>query len=642
MTRRNLAVSNGSDIPGGLKITQGGTGASSAVEALVNLGGVPANTIDEAGGPIPLNTEGLPDFSIFSGISVIDSAIDGDRVISVRETKEYFITTYDAFTDYVIEAVDGEVEVDRHVIRYTAPYRAGSSGFKVNGRLFSVAVTGTRIGQPEITSPIEGVLNRPLSLSVLASPFTYSGDEDYHFSSDWEVATDPDFENITQSSYKDAFHLTFWEIMALKELTTHYVRTRYRSNNGSVSPWSPPRSFKTGNDGVINNENQVIPNPTGQVNEHFGWCGIYDGTGTRLFITASKKDDETLTDAGCVYIYTKNTEGFWVYQQTLVSPTPSVYEEFGDAIAVSDDGVHLVVGAQGYNPGDNKGYSGRAYYFTRSGEVWTHRQTLYPPAPDNDLRFSYFKITLSTDGTELIIGAMGRDSGVDYYRGAWYHYSRTGNTWTLLNTYVTSQPVTVNNGRTGHFSVMSDDKQHLLVSTPGSSYDSFGFQGYVEHYTKSGNNWVYTGVIKNPTPVADEVFGHNFAINSDASVLLVGAVVHPNAYVFTRSGNIWTYQTSLKPAGLPDIVATYGIRTAMSKDGTTLYVGHPSVTEPGKVHMYQKVGGVWTNVKTFTRMGGYNGDVFGRSIIALNPVAQELAIASTGEGGNAGLVHIFS
>lgn len=642
MTRRNNFVSDGVNIVGGAKVTQGGTGATSANTALLNLGGVSKDLIDQALGPISLGPNGLPDASIFAGISVIDTAIDGDRFISIRETKEYFITTFDAFTDYVVEAVDGEVEIEGHVIRYTAPYRPGSSGFTVNGRLVSIAVTGVSVDQPSVTSPVEGAANRPLSLSILSSPFSFTGDTDTHVSSDWEVSTDAGFSTLFTSSYNDSFHLTFWEIMALKELTTHYVRCRYRSQSGSVSAWSAPRSFKTGNDGVINNENQAIPNPTGQVNEHFGWHALYDGTGTRLFITASKKDDAALADTGCVYIYTKNTEGLWVYQQTLVSPTPVAYEYFGDSIAVSDDGVHLVVGAHGYNPDGVKPYSGRAYYFTRSGEVWTHRQTIYPPAPEQDLYFSYFTITLSRDGTELIISAIGKDSGSDGWRGAWYHYSRTGNTWTLLNTYVTSQPIVLDALYTGHYQAMSDDKQHLLVSSKDGSMDVNGAQGYIEYYTKSGNNWVYTGLIKNPTNISPEGFGHNFKINSDATVLLVGSQYHPNAHVFTRTGNSWTFQATLTPSGLPNNPATYGIRTAMSKDGATLYVGHPSAAEPGKVHMYQKVGGVWTNVKTFTRMSGYNGDLFGRSSIALNPVTQEMAISSLGEAGNTGLVHIFS
>jgi hypothetical protein len=109
LTRRNNFVSDGVNIVGGAKVTQGGTGATSANTALLNLGAVSKDLIDQALGPISLGPNGLPDASIFTGISVIDTAIDGERFIGIRETKEYFITTFDAFTDYVVEAVDGEV-----------------------------------------------------------------------------------------------------------------------------------------------------------------------------------------------------------------------------------------------------------------------------------------------------------------------------------------------------------------------------------------------------------------------------------------------------------------------------------------------------------------------------------------------------
>jgi hypothetical protein len=94
LTRRNNFVSDGVNIVGGAKVTQGGTGATSANTALLNLGAVSKDLIDQALGPISLGPNGLPDASIFTGISVIDTAIDGERFIGIRETKEYFITTY--------------------------------------------------------------------------------------------------------------------------------------------------------------------------------------------------------------------------------------------------------------------------------------------------------------------------------------------------------------------------------------------------------------------------------------------------------------------------------------------------------------------------------------------------------------------
>ena len=46
-----------------------------------------------------------------------------------------------------------------------------------------------------------------------------------HISTDWELATDPDFTNVVQSSMQDPVNLTSWEITL--DLGEYYVRSRY-------------------------------------------------------------------------------------------------------------------------------------------------------------------------------------------------------------------------------------------------------------------------------------------------------------------------------------------------------------------------------------------------------------------------------
>lgn len=635
MTRRNNFVSDGVNIVGGAKVTQGGTGATSANTALLNLGAVSKDLIDQALGPISLGPNGLPDASIFTGISVIDTAIDGERFIGIRETKEYFITTFDAFTDYVVEAVDGEVEIEGHVIRYTAPYHPGSSGFLINGRLVSIAVTGVVVSSPDVTSPIEGANNRPLSLSVLSSPFSSTGEADSHASTDWEVSTDISFSRLFTSSYNDAFHLTFWEIMALKELTTHYVRCRYRSQSGSVSAWSTPRSFKTGNDGLINNENQIIPNPTGLPNDGFGWLAVYDGTGNTLYITSNKSPPDT-PNVGTVFAYKRDQLGQWVLLTEINIPSQDVVPNtfYGNAIAVSADGVHLLVGAF------KGGVDGRAYYFTRSGDVWTLQQTIYSPVRYIDDLFSYYKLTLSQDASELLIGASGfTDTGLGW-AGCLYHYRRSGTTWTLIGQLKNNHPQMQPGDRFGHNFVISLDRQQLLVSAISRGEIGQTKSGFINYYTRSGDNWVYQSRIERSDLPVNSFFGHTIAVDASFTRLIVSAQNAKKAYIYGRTGTTWTLEKQLDEANIAN--SSIAGRVAMSSDGLTAYFSMAYVDLPGRLYVYSKASGTWTLINTFTASNPQNGDLFGRSTIAIHPTLQEIAISSTGEGGSIGSVSIIS
>lgn len=636
MTRRNSLISDGQSIVGGARITQGGTGASSSQVALSNLGGVSVDLIDHALGPIPLDEHGLPSPSIFTGISVIDTAIDGERFIGIRETKEYFITTFDAFLKYVVEAIDGEVEIEGHVIRYTAPYRTGSSGFTVNGRLISIAVTGVTVGEPSITSPTENADNRPLSLSVLSSPFSFKGETDSHKSTDWEVSLDRGFGTLSASSYNDTFHLTFWEIMALKELTTHYVRCRYRSQSGSVSAWSNPRSFKTGNDGLINNENQVIPNPTGLPNQFFGWHAVYDGTGNTLYITSDRKPRNGLQNVGAVFVYKRDSAGLWAYLTEINIPSADLAANayFGNSISVSADGAHLVVGTYYASGAD-----GRVYYFTRSGDVWTHQQTLYPPVRNTDEYFSYYKITLSSDGNELIVGSIYYEDSAVVNTGCIYQYLRSGATWALNAQIKNNHPKMENNDNLGHYQAMSTDRQHLLVAAICGNYSGQTKSGYVNYYTKSGNNWVYQSRIERSDLPLAAMFGHTLSMSADGTRAVIFAPLVKKAYIYLRSGVTWTLEKELVDTNTKAFISG---RVNISSDGLTAYFSTAYSDYPGVLYIYSRSSGSWVLTKTLTPVNSFNGDLFGRSTIAIHPSLQEIAVASLGGSGNIGSVSIFS
>ena len=79
--------------------------------------------------------------------------------------------------------------------------------------LMAAAVSNlkVRVLKPSITSPTDGEQNVSTNVTLQSSAFATEGGTDTHISSDWEIATDPNFENIVASSYGDTENLTSWK-----------------------------------------------------------------------------------------------------------------------------------------------------------------------------------------------------------------------------------------------------------------------------------------------------------------------------------------------------------------------------------------------------------------------------------------------
>lgn len=230
-----------------VEIEQGGLGSHSGEEALATLNGIPKNKIGLPGGAIPLAADGgmNPKFlgNSLSGIP----GIDGDRYISVGETKEYLITTYDCFTNYFIEAVTGSIQRTGNVIKYTAGIRPGNGGFIINGRRIEVTIGGNGVLSPTIVYPLMDAINQQKDIEIATSGFEVSGFNytDTHQSTDWELSSTANFATILKSSYDDTSNKTVWSISNLALESDFYVRVRYKGLTFGLTDWSVPIHFKT-------------------------------------------------------------------------------------------------------------------------------------------------------------------------------------------------------------------------------------------------------------------------------------------------------------------------------------------------------------------------------------------------------------
>lgn len=299
---------------------------------------------------------------------------------------------------------------------------------------------------------------------------------------------------------------------------------------------------------------------------------------------------------------------------------------FGWAVALSGDGTTLAVGADseaGGSTGVNGNQtdlslpvSGAVFVFVRTGAVWT--QQAYVKASNTRLsaRFGH-AVALSKDGNTLAVGADNESSnatGIDGNQadasmtnaGAVYVFSRTGSTW-AQDAYLKPSNTRAN-ALFGGALALSSDGTTLAVGSDGETSSATGVDGS----------------------------------QADASLAHAGA-----AYVFTKSGGVWSQQAYVK-ASNTRASSSFGFSIGLSADGNTLAVGAPNESSAatgvggnqadtsspgtGSVYVYERLAGKWSQnayVKA-SNSGGQFG--FG---LALSADGATLAVGAPTEASGA-------
>jgi hypothetical protein len=188
-------------------------------------------------------------------------------------------------------------------------------------------------------------------------------------------------------------------------------------------------------------------------NANFGWhhavaeAGVSSTRSTAqkyLFVSAPGHNN----DNGIVYMYTwgvgldGSTYDTWTHNVNITSSNAGSNNRFGHRVAVSDNGDILAVASK------SPGTAGAVEIFTRGGSsndgstinTWTHRQTLTGVSADGTSLVINFgeDITMSKDGTTLIVSAPNHDKTDQADAGAVYYYKwnddGSTNTYTLKQT----------------------------------------------------------------------------------------------------------------------------------------------------------------------------------------------------------------
>ena len=118
-------------------------------------------------------------------------------------------------------------------------------------------------------------------------------------------------------------------------------------------------------------------------------------------------DVEVFSRAGSVVVFTRPSIGGAFSQSVVVSPEPATNEYFGNAVALSADGLALLVGAS--SNGDVADNAGKAHLFSRSSassHAWA-RTDAFVPVRGQRNDFFGDSVALDADGSTRVVGAYG-------------------------------------------------------------------------------------------------------------------------------------------------------------------------------------------------------------------------------------------
>lgn len=334
-------------------------------------------------------------------------------------------------------------------------------------------------------------------------------------------------------------------------------------------------------------------------------------SGDSAIVGASTDDVGGNTDQGSAYIFVRTSTG-WAEQAHLFASDGSAGDQFGVSVAISGDTA--VVGAAADDVGANAD-QGSAYVFARTGTTWTQQGQLIDTAGGQGAGDG-FGISVAVSGDTAIVGAYRYDLPLSVDQGAFVVFSRENGVW------LQKAKVPVAGGAAGdQFGVsVAYSGNTVVVGANKADVGGNADQGTAYVFTGLGGSWVEQAQLNSTGGAAGDEFGVSVGISGDTAI--VGAnktnAAQGSAYVFTRSGGVWTQQTQLNATG-----GTGGdeFGTSVSIAGDAAVVGAPKDdvgpnSDQGSAYVFIRSGTSWTQQIQLNGAGGAAGDEFGRSVAA--------------------------
>lgn len=298
--------------------------------------------------------------------------------------------------------------------------------------------------------------------------------------------------------------------------------------------------------------------------DRFGYSVDLDGD--TAIVGGLFREPDTGNRIGVAHVFVRNS-GVWTQQQRLTTSFIHALTRYETSVAVSGD--IALVGV----PHETVGTSvlqGAAYVFVRVGSSWFQQGPML--VASDGVQESSFGSSVDLVGTTAIVGAWGQQLGENSAPGAAYVFTRGASAW------LQQARLTASNGANGDqfgYSVAVHGDT-ALVGAPNRVVSGSTGRGTAYVFRKSGTLWSEQAQLTGSGTEAADWFGHSVAL--EAGIAAVGAPATlggaGRAYVFADTGGSWSQQASHAVPALGEFGSALGASIAL--DGGSLLAGAPN------------------------------------------------------------------
>jgi hypothetical protein len=353
---------------------------------------------------------------------------------------------------------------------------------------------------------------------------------------------------------------------------------------------------------------------------------VVDGTNNRVGV-GTTTPQKTLEVAGPMRITdglsnvcdlsVVNVEAGWDAGTKIQASDKQQSDYFGWSVSMSSDGTRVIVGAYSEDTGGDA--TGAAYIFALSGGSWSQEAKIQSSDIQASDYFGY-RVSMSGDGTKVIVGANQESTGATY-AGAAYIFAYSSGSWSQEAKIQASDKQA--DDEFGQSVSMSSDGTKVIVGawqedTGGSN------AGAAYIFALSGGSWDTGTKIQASDKQDSDRFGYKVSMNSDGTKVIVGAWQDDTggsnagaAYIFALSGGSWSQQAKIQ-ASDKQAHDRFGRSVSMNSDGTKVIVGawqdDTGGSNAGAAYIFALSGGSWSQQAKIQASDKQAHDYFGYSV----------------------------
>ena len=355
--------------------------------------------------------------------------------------------------------------------------------------------------------------------------------------------------------------------------------------------------------------------------DQYGISSATSADGSTIVI-GSLSDGTAGEQSGAAYVFTETMVDY-AQNGKLTASDGAAGDYLGSSVSISGDGSTIAVGA----PGDGSG-AGSVYVFTVPSGGWASAAgTIKLTASDGAAGDGFgSSVSISGDGSTIIVGAHSNDVGAAADAGAAYVFTRPATGWATSSAGV---KLTAADGMAAdEFGTSVSASQDGGTIAIGASGDS---PGSVYVFTVPSGGWVATSTtikLTGPSHVdARAQLGGSVSISGDGSTIVAGSPEAPGAaYVFAMPASGWMATSTSARLTAPggDARDRFGWSVSTNSDGSSIAVGAPDTDSGGRfdrmddgaVYMFTKPTDGWAATSTAAKLERFSpasGQNFGYS-----------------------------